>query len=159
LAGDLLPNATLEQKVASGYNRMNMITTEGGAQAKEYLAKYAADRVRTTSTTWMGATMGCCECHDHKFDPIPTKDFYRMGAFFADIQEGSIADRDPGILVPTDKEAADAALGRDTDATVFDDLIETQDKARAVEDVTLGHKDALDAALEQAEGGAPADDE
>jgi hypothetical protein len=58
-----------------------------------------------------------------------------------------------------DKEAADAALGRDTDATVFDDLIETQDKARAVEDVTLGHKDALDAALEQAEGGAPADDE
>src|SRR5208282_6174580 len=67
LAGDLLPNATLEQKVASAYNRLNMVTREGGAQAKEYLAKYAADRVRTASSVWMATTLGCTQCHDHKF--------------------------------------------------------------------------------------------
>jgi len=75
LAGDLLPNATRDQKVASTYNRLSRSTEEGGAQPKEYLAKYAADRVRATSETWIGSTMGCCECHDHKFDPFTTKDF------------------------------------------------------------------------------------
>ena len=87
LAGDLLPNATMWQKVASGYNRLLQTTHEGGAQDAEYRAKYAADRVRTTSSVWMGATMGCCECHDHKFDPYTLKDFYRFAAFFADVKE------------------------------------------------------------------------
>src|SRR5437764_11628324 len=64
-----------------------MMTREGGAQAKEYLAKYAADRVRTISMTWLGSTMGCAECHDHKYDPFTTKDFYQMEAFFADIKQ------------------------------------------------------------------------
>ncbi len=94
LAGDLLPNATTEQKIASAYNRLNRVSAEGGVQPKEYLAKYAADRVRTTSTVWLGATMGCAECHDHKFDPFLTKDFYAMKAFFADIKEtGLVPDR------------------------------------------------------------------
>ncbi len=94
IAGDLLPNATNEQKIASAYNRLNRVSAEGGLQPKEYLAKYAADRVRTTSTVWLGATMGCAECHDHKFDPIATKDFYAMKAFFADIREtGLVPDR------------------------------------------------------------------
>ena len=70
IAGDLIPKTTLSQKVASGYNRLNMKSTEFGIQDKEYLAKYAADRVRTTSGTWMGVTIGCAECHDHKFDPF-----------------------------------------------------------------------------------------
>jgi hypothetical protein len=87
LAGDLLPNATREQRIASAYNRLNRMSTEGGIQDKEYRAKYAADRVRTTSTVWMGATLACAECHDHKFDPYSTKDFYRFAAFFADLQE------------------------------------------------------------------------
>ena len=87
IAGDLLPNATVEQRVASCYNRLNMKTREGGAQPREYLAKYAADRVRTLAGTWLGSTMGCCECHDHKYDPFSTKDFYQMEAFFADIKE------------------------------------------------------------------------
>ncbi len=87
LAGDLLPNATVEDKIASGYNRLNQITSEGGAQPGEYIIKYAADRVRTTATTWLGITMGCAECHDHKFDPITQKDFYSFSAYFADIKE------------------------------------------------------------------------
>jgi len=90
LAGDLLPNATPQQKVASAYNRLNMVTREGGAQAKEYLAKYAADRVRTTSSVWMASTLGCAQCHDHKFDPFSMKDFYRFAAFFADVKEQGV---------------------------------------------------------------------
>ena len=87
LAGDLLPKATTEQIVASGYNRLNQISSEGGVQPGEYLLKYASDRVRTTSTVWLGITMGCAECHDHKFDPFTQKNFYQFSAFFADIQE------------------------------------------------------------------------
>lgn len=90
LAGDLLPAATVEQKVATGFNRLNMMTREGGAQPKEYLAKYAADRVRTVATTWLGATMACAECHDHKFDPFTAKDFYQMSAFFSDVREWGV---------------------------------------------------------------------
>ncbi len=94
IAGDLSPNATTEQRIASAFNRMNRVSAEGGLQPKEYLAKYAADRVRTTSAVWLGLTMGCAECHDHKFDPILTKDFYSMKAFFADIKEtGLVPDR------------------------------------------------------------------
>lgn len=95
LAGDLLPDPTVEQRVATGFNRLNMISREGGIQPKEYLAKYAADRVRTVSGAWLGSTLGCAECHDHKFDPITQKDFYSMAAFFADVtQWGYYADSD-----------------------------------------------------------------
>src|SRR5262245_25628046 len=87
LAGDLLENPSVETRVATGFNRLNMMTREGGAQPKEYLAKYAADRVRTVSMAWLGSTTGCAECHDHKYDPFTTKDFYQMEAFFADIKQ------------------------------------------------------------------------
>ncbi len=90
LAGDLLPNPTVEQKVASGYNRLNMMTREGGAQAKEYLAKYGAERVRSVSSAWLGCTFGCAECHDHKFDPIKSADFYALESFFADVKQWGI---------------------------------------------------------------------
>jgi hypothetical protein len=90
LAGDLMPEATEEQKIASGFNMLLQTTAEGGAQAKEYLAKYAADRVRNTSTIFLGITMGCAECHDHKFDPFSSHDFYAMQAFFADIREAGV---------------------------------------------------------------------
>ena len=90
LAGDLLPNATIEQRIASGYNRLLQTTEEGGAQPKEYTAKYAADRVRNASVVWLASTMGCCECHNHKFDPFTTKDFYSFEAFFADVQEKAV---------------------------------------------------------------------
>lgn len=94
LAGDLMPNASTEQKVAAAFNRLNRVSAEGGLQPKEYLAKYGADRVRTVAAVWMGATLGCAECHDHKFDPLLAKDFYAMKAFFADIKEtGLVPDR------------------------------------------------------------------
>jgi len=94
IAGDLMPDATVEQRVASAYNRLTRTSAEGGLQPKEYLAKYGADRVRTLSAVWLGSTMGCAECHDHKFDPFATKDFYAMKAFFADIKEtGLVPDR------------------------------------------------------------------
>jgi hypothetical protein len=110
IAGDLLPDATLEQKVASGYNRLHMMTGEGGAQDKEYRAKYAADRVRTTSSVWLGSTMACCECHDHKFDPFSTKDFYSFEAFFSDLKEKGFYPGglwEPFIQVPTKEQAAE----------------------------------------------------
>jgi len=87
IAGDLLPNPTIKQKVAASYNRLNQISREGGIQNKEYIKKYQAERVRTTATAWLGSTMACAECHDHKFDPFTTKDFYSMAAFFSDILE------------------------------------------------------------------------
>jgi hypothetical protein len=104
LAGDLLPNATLDQLVASGYNRLNQTTEEGGSQAKEYLAIYFADRVRNVSQVFMGATLGCAQCHDHKYDPYTSRDFYSFGAFFADLEErgvyGGGGRREPDIHVP-----------------------------------------------------------
>ena len=90
LAGDLLPNPTKEQLVATGYNRLNMMTREGGAQLKEYLAKYGAERVRSVAAAWFGSTFGCAECHDHKFDPIKTRDFYELQSFFADVKQWGV---------------------------------------------------------------------
>src|SRR5262245_20556476 len=110
LAGDLLPSATNDQKIASGYNRMLMTTEEGGAQPKEYTAKYAADRVRNAANAWLGATMGCAECHDHKFDPYRTRDFYRFQAFFADVREVPVGRQPQTPIMTADQEAKLKAL-------------------------------------------------
>lgn len=87
LAGDLLPEPTQDQLVATGYNRLLQTTHEGGLQLAEYRAIYQADRVRNASAVWMGATVGCAQCHDHKYDPYTMRDFYALGAFFADIDD------------------------------------------------------------------------
>ena len=97
LAGDLLPDASLEQKIGSGFNKLLLTTDEGGAQPKDYEARYMQDRVRAVGTVWLAQTWMCSQCHDHKFDPMLAKDFYSMGAFFADIDEGIIASPEKGI--------------------------------------------------------------
>src|SRR5580658_6192988 len=85
LAGDLLPNATLDQQIASGFNRNHRTSGEGGIIPEQYRVEYVADRAQTTATVWMGLTVGCARCHDHKYDPISQKDFYRLFAFFNQI--------------------------------------------------------------------------
>ncbi|MGA2983560.1 MAG: DUF1553 domain-containing protein [Terriglobia bacterium] len=99
IAGDLMPNATENQKIASGFNRNHMITLEGGAIPEEYHVEYVVDRVSTTSTAFLGLTMGCARCHDHKFDPITQKDFYRFFAFFNTVPERGL-DGFTGNAVP-----------------------------------------------------------
>jgi mono/diheme cytochrome c family protein len=115
LAGDLLPEASQETRIASAFNRLLLTTEEGGAQAKDYEARMLTDRVRAVGAVWLGQTTGCAACHDHKFDPITMRDFYSLGAFFADIDEPAIGRRGNGALVapPEDLEklaTLDAAL-------------------------------------------------
>jgi len=105
LAGDLLPDATLEQRIATGFNRNHMINFENGAIADEYLVEYIADRVQTTATVWLGLTVQCARCHDHKHDPISQRDYFRSFAFFNGIAEqgldGQRGNAAPLLRAPT----------------------------------------------------------
>jgi hypothetical protein len=118
IAGDLLPNATREQKVASGFNRNHMINFEGGAIAAEYQVEYVMDRVDATSTAFMGLTMACARCHSHKFDPISHKEFYQFYAFFNNVPElgldGRRGNAAPTILLasPAQQKLLDELDGR-----------------------------------------------
>jgi mono/diheme cytochrome c family protein len=105
LAGDLLPQATLEQKIASGFNRNHMINFEGGAIPEEYHTAYIVDRVNTTGMVWLGLTINCAQCHDHKYDPITQKDYYQLFAFFNNVPEqgldGSKGNAAPVLPIPS----------------------------------------------------------
>ena len=107
LAGDLLPGAGTEQLVGSAFNRLLLTTEEGGAQSKDYESRYLTDRVRAVGAVWLGQTTGCAQCHDHKFDPFSTRDFYALGAFFADVKETIIGRREDGMFVTDDRQAAE----------------------------------------------------
>ena len=111
LAGDLLPDASVETRVGSAFNRLLLSTEEGGAQAKDYEARMLTDRVRAVGAVWLGQTTGCCQCHDHKFDPFTMRDFYSLGAFFADIEEPIIGHREDGMAVMTAGRREDAGAG------------------------------------------------
>ena len=110
IAGDLLPSPTLEQRIATGFARNHVINSEGGIIDEEYRLEYVADRVRTLSTAWLGLTMECAKCHDHKFDPIKQTDFYRLSAFFNNVPEhgedGRVANAVPMIPAPTREQQA-----------------------------------------------------
>ena len=133
IAGDLLPDATNATRVGSAFNRLLLTTEEGGAQPKDYEARMVADRVRAIGTAWLGQTTGCAQCHDHKFDPITLRDFYSLGAFFADIDEPILGARESGILVTTPEQeqqlaALDAA--RAEAAKAFDAIVPQLDAAQ-----------------------------
>ncbi|MCY3722147.1 MAG: PSD1 and planctomycete cytochrome C domain-containing protein [Candidatus Poribacteria bacterium] len=128
LAGDLLPEPTLDQKIATGFNRCHVTTSEGGSIDEEYYVQYAIDRADTTSTVWMGLTVGCAQCHDHKYDPITQKEFYQLYAYFNNITEkamdGNRKDSPPVVKLPTPEQEAELAA--------FDEQIaelDTQTKA------------------------------
>ncbi len=128
LAGDLLPKPTLDQRIATAFNRNHVINSEGGIIEEEYRVEYVADRVRTASTALLGLTTECARCHDHKFDPITQKDYYRFFAFFNNVleygEDGRIANAVPLLVTPTREQQAklkemdaaiaalDARLGR-----------------------------------------------
>ena len=113
LAGDLLPEPTIEQKIATGFNRCHVTTSEGGSIDEEYYVQYAIDRADTTSTVWMGLTVGCAQCHDHKYDPITQKEFYQLYAYFNNITEkamdGNRKDSPPVVKLPTPEQEAELA--------------------------------------------------
>ncbi|MBM4076441.1 MAG: DUF1549 domain-containing protein, partial [Planctomycetes bacterium] len=93
LAGDLIPNGTLDQKIATGFHRNHPLNGEGGRIAEESRVEYVMDRVETTGTVWLGLTIGCCRCHDHKYDPFTQKEYYQLSAYFNSIAETGAVDR------------------------------------------------------------------
>lgn len=144
VAGDLLPDSDLEAKVGSGFNRLLLTTEEGGAQAKDYQQRMLTDRVRAIGAAWLGQTTGCAQCHDHKFDPFSQRDFYSLGAFFADIHEPDIGRREEGMLIATPEQeqrlaalAAEVGKARkslDAAAPSLADAIAAWEKELAEED-------------------------
>lgn len=112
LAGDLVPQPTRAQNIATGFNRNHRLNGEGGIIAEEWRVETVIDRVETTGMTWMGLTLNCCRCHDHKYDPISQREFYQLFAYFNNIQEsgtlqGESKNTDPLIVVPTDEQEAE----------------------------------------------------
>ena len=111
IAGDLLPGASLDQRIATGFNRNNRTVTEAGSIDEEYRVENAVDRVETTSTVFLGLTMGCARCHDHKFDPISQAEFYQFYGFFNSVNEQGVYTETRGNVPPLD-QAADARRTR-----------------------------------------------
>ncbi len=105
LAGDLLPNPTLPQRIATAFNRNHRTSAEGGIVEEEFRVEYVADRAETTATVWMGVTLGCARCHDHKYDPFKQRDFYRMFAFFNNVPDRGLVynfgNEQPYLKAPT----------------------------------------------------------
>jgi hypothetical protein len=139
LAGDLLPTPTLDQRIATGFNRNHRGNAEGGIVPEEYAVEYVADRVETTATVWLGLTFTCCRCHDHKFDPFLQKDFYRLFAFFNNVPEKGRAvkfgNSPPFIKAPTrEQEKKLAELDRQLQGAekrageLRDEIVRAQEK-------------------------------
>jgi Protein of unknown function (DUF1553)/Protein of unknown function (DUF1549)/Planctomycete cytochrome C len=141
LAGDLLPGATMDQKIATGFNRNHMVTNEPGAIDEEYRVQYVTDRLETTATVWMGLTVGCARCHDHKFDSLSQREYYQLFAFFNNVPETgfvSVDDPPPVLDVASAEQHAELeklSTARRDAQTAFDQL-------RAVLAMPAGKRDA-----------------
>ncbi len=117
IAGDLLPNATRDQKIATAFHRNHRTSAEGGIVDEEFRSEYVADRAETTATVWLGLTVGCARCHDHKYDPISQRDYYSLYAFFNNMNEKGLVynfgNEEPYLKAPTPQmEAKLAELDR-----------------------------------------------
>jgi hypothetical protein len=148
IAGDFLPHPSQSQLIATGFNRNHMINFEGGAIPEEYQNEYIVDRIEATSTTWLGTTLGCARCHDHKYDPLTQKDFYSFGAFFNGIPEkgldGQKGNAAPFLQLPDEKQKeAKAALleaikQQDAEIATAQNAWEQEQRETSVSDVTNG---------------------
>jgi hypothetical protein len=148
IAGDLLPNATQSQIIATGFNRNHMINFEGGAIPEEYQNEYIVDRIEATSTTWLGVTLGCARCHDHKYDPFTQKDFYSFGAFFNGIPEqgldGQKGNAKPFLQLPSKQQSDMKQLllktikDKDAEIAAAQAKWEQQQREMPVSDITSG---------------------
>jgi hypothetical protein len=148
IAGDMLPNATEQQKIATGFNRNHMINFEGGAIPEEYQNEYIVDRIEATSTAWLGITLGCARCHDHKYDPLTQKDFYSFGAFFNGVPEegldGYKGNAKPFLQLPSEQQTAmkellsKAIKQKDAELLQSQSAWERQQREMPVADVTSG---------------------
>ena len=135
IAGDLLPDATREQLIATGFHRNHMINGEGGRIAEESRVDYVQDRVETTGTVWLGLTFNCCRCHDHKFDPIQQREYYQLSAYFNSIEEsgandaGGLAKPVLSLATPEQEKKIAALKGAETAANKDRDALEKQLRA------------------------------
>ena len=154
VAGDLLPNPTLDQLVATGFQRNNITTNEGGVVPEEYEAIYAKDRAETIGGVFLGLTVGCATCHDHKFDPIQQREFYAMTAFFRNttqyVMDGNVSDPPPILVVP---EESDRQLWHDLREEAADNETEITARVTSVDDtfrewLTTGEHRTLQTPLE-----------
>ncbi|MEE3371095.1 MAG: DUF1549 domain-containing protein, partial [Planctomycetota bacterium] len=126
IAGDLLPNATQSQRTASGFNRNHLINNEAGAIPAEYLVENVIDRVNTTATVWMGLTLGCCQCHDHKYDPFTQQEYFQLYAFFNTVPElgldGLNSNAKPHMKAPTARDRAELRVLAERTAAAKNEL-------------------------------------
>ncbi|HEY7308269.1 MAG TPA: PSD1 and planctomycete cytochrome C domain-containing protein [Gemmataceae bacterium] len=169
LAGDLLPGATLDQIVATGFNRCHVTTSEGGSIEEEVYVRNVVDRVETTGTVFMGLTVGCCRCHDHKFDPIKQKEFYQLFAFFNNLDgpalDGNAALPAPSVRIPTAEQKAEldhlqqqiAALRKHIDAEVakvkYDDSADAKESEQTARAEYVWIDDAIPAGAKPSSDG------
>jgi hypothetical protein len=150
LAGDLLPDPTHDQLIATGFHRNHMINGEGGRIAEESRVEYVQDRVETTGTVWMGLTLTCCRCHDHKYDPFTQKEYYQLAAYFNSIEESGGNDAgglaNPILIFPTPAQQKKIDALKDEERAL--------DKARAELEKTLrDEQPTWEAAIASGEGG------